>query len=61
MENCKKACLLARNAIIKAEDKLDECDETTYKEAKAIIQILNENKSIWKEELDKTDPEYDEI
>lgn len=46
----KKACELGENALQHALDKIDECDEETFRDAKSIIELLKENLSLWKEE-----------
>ena len=33
-----------------ALDKLDDCDEDTFRDAQSIIELLKENISLWKEE-----------
>ena len=46
----KKACTLGEAALQNALDKIDECDEETFRDAKSIIELLKENLSLWKEE-----------
>lgn len=46
----KKACELGEAALQHALDKIDECDEETFRDAKSIIELLKENLSLWKEE-----------
>ena len=50
MANHKKACELGESALQSALDKIDECDEETFRDAKSIIELLKENISLWKEE-----------
>jgi hypothetical protein len=50
MSDHKKACELGENALQSALDKIDECDEETFRDAKSIIELLKENISLWKEE-----------
>lgn len=52
MNDHKKACELGENALSAALDKIDECDEDTFRDAKSIIELLKENLSLWKEEDD---------
>ena len=44
-----KACDLGEKALQNALDKIDECDEETFRDAKSIIELLKENLSLWKE------------
>jgi 14-3-3 protein epsilon len=44
-----KACQLGEQALQNALDKIDECDEETFRDAKSIIELLKENLSLWKE------------
>ena len=50
MNDSKKACTLAENALQEALSKIDDCDEETFRDAKSIIELLKENLSLWKEE-----------
>ena len=50
MNDHKKACELGENALHNALEKIDECDEETFRDAKSIIELLKENLSLWKEE-----------
>lgn len=50
MNDSKKACSLAENALQDALSKIDDCDEETFRDAKSIIELLKENLSLWKEE-----------
>jgi 14-3-3 protein epsilon len=50
MNNHKRACELGESALQSALDKIDECDEETFRDAKSIIELLKENLSLWKEE-----------
>ena len=36
-------------------DKLDDCDEDTFRDAQSIIELLKENISLWKEEDGQVD------
>ena len=46
----KKACELGEKALQEALEKIDDCDEETFRDAKSIIELLKENLSLWKEE-----------
>merc|ERR1712025_1069073 len=48
----KKACELGEAALTEALEKIDDVDEETFRDAKSIIELLNENLSLWKEEDD---------
>jgi len=50
MNDHKKACELGENALQAALDKIDDCCEETFRDAKSIIELLKENLSLWKEE-----------
>lgn len=50
MNDHKKACELGENALQNALEKIDDCDEETFRDAKSIIELLKENLSLWKEE-----------
>lgn len=50
MSNVKKACELGDKALQDALDKLDDCDEETFRDAQSIIELLRENLALWKEE-----------
>ena len=50
MNDHKKACELGENALQQALEKIDDCDEETFRDAKSIIELLKENLSLWKEE-----------
>jgi len=50
MNDHKKACELGETALQSALDKIDECDEETFRDAKSIIELLKENLSLWKED-----------
>ena len=50
MTDVKKACELGDKALQDALDKLDDCDEETFRDAQSIIELLRENLSLWKEE-----------
>ena len=50
MQDVKKACELGDKALQDALDKLDDCDEETFRDAQSIIELLRENLGLWKEE-----------
>lgn len=50
MNDHKKACELGESALQSALEKIDDCDEETFRDAKSIIELLKENLSLWKEE-----------
>ena len=50
MTDHKKACELGETALQNALEKIDDCDEETFRDAKSIIELLKENLSLWKEE-----------
>lgn len=50
MQDVKKACELGEKALQDALDKLDDCDEETFRDAQSIIELLRENLALWKEE-----------
>jgi hypothetical protein len=50
MQDVKKACELGDKALSDALDKLDDCDEETFRDAQSIIELLRENLSLWKDE-----------
>lgn len=50
MQNVSKACELGEKALQDALDRLDDCDEETFRDAQSIIELLRENLSLWKEE-----------
>jgi 14-3-3 protein epsilon len=50
MNDHKKACELGETALQNALEKIDDCDEETFRDAKSIIELLKENLSLWKEE-----------
>ena len=52
MNDHKKACELGEAALQSALEKIDDCDEETFRDAKSIIELLKENLSLWKEEED---------
>jgi len=52
MKNHKAACELADKALQEALDKIDELEEDDFRDAKSIIELLKENLTLWKEELD---------
>ena len=52
MQDVKKACELGDAALSAALEKLDDCDEETFRDAQSIIELLRENLSLWKEEDD---------
>lgn len=50
MNDHKKAIELGETALQNALEKIDDCDEETFRDAKSIIELLKENLSLWKEE-----------
>lgn len=50
MNDHKKACDLGETALQNALEKIDDCDEETFRDAKSIIELLKENLSLWKDE-----------
>jgi hypothetical protein len=50
MNDHKKACELGETALQNALEKIDDCDEETFRDAKSIIELLKENLSLWKED-----------
>ena len=50
MQDVKTACQLGDKALQDALDKLDDCDEDTFRDAQSIIELLRENLNLWKEE-----------
>ena len=50
LQDHKKACELGETALQQALEKIDDCDEETFRDAKSIIELLKENLSLWKEE-----------
>ena len=52
MQDVRRACELGDKALQDALDKLDDCDEETFRDAQSIIELLRENLSLWKEEND---------
>lgn len=52
MQDVKKACELGDKALQDALDKLDDCDEETFRDAQSIIELLRENLALWKDEED---------
>jgi 14-3-3 protein epsilon len=52
MQDVSRACALGDKALQDALDKLDDCDEETFRDAQSIIELLRENLSLWKEEND---------
>jgi hypothetical protein len=54
----KQACELAEAALQDAISKIDELDEEDFVDARAVINLLKENLTIWKEpevDIDKED------
>ena len=45
-----KACLLAEDALNAAKDNIDDMDNEDAKDALSIVELLNENLSLWKED-----------
>ena len=52
MRNIKEAIELAEETLTNALSKIDEVDESTFREAKSIIELLNDNLGLWKEEIE---------
>jgi len=50
MQDVRHACELGDKALADAIEKLDDCDEETFRDAQSIIELLRENLSLWKEE-----------
>lgn len=50
MSNSKKACDLAETALNDAQEKAGDTDEETLKDARSILELLQENLSLWKQE-----------
>jgi len=50
MQDVRRACELGDKALADAIEKLDDCDEETFRDAQSIIELLRENLSLWKEE-----------
>jgi 14-3-3 protein epsilon len=50
MQDVRKACELGDKALSDALDKLDDCDEETFRDAQSIIELLRENLALWKDE-----------
>ena len=48
IKDVKKACELGDKALQDALDKLDDCDEETFRDAQSIIELLRENLALWK-------------
>ena len=46
----EKACNIANSALSAALEKIDELGEEEFKDAKAIIELLKENLSNWKDD-----------
>lgn len=49
----KKACELAEGALKEAQSKASEVDEDTFRDARSILELLQENLSLWNEDDDK--------
>ena len=49
-DNKQEACKLADKALKEALETLDEAKEDVYRDAKGIIDLLNENLELWKED-----------
>ena len=52
MGNIKEAVELAEETLKNALSNIDEVDESTFREAKSIIELLNDNLGLWKEEIE---------
>ena len=50
-KDSKTACNMADAALTQALERIDDLGEEEFKEAKAIIELLRENLSIWQEEI----------
>jgi hypothetical protein len=61
MSDHKKACELGETALQNALEKIDDCDEETFRDAKSIIELLKENLSLWKEEEDEGKNEIEDL
>lgn len=61
MNDHKKACELGEHALQSALEKIDDCDEETFRDAKSIIELLKENLSLWKEEDDDNKNEIEDL
>lgn len=61
MNDHKKACELGEHALQTALEKIDECDEETFRDAKSIIELLKENLSLWKEEDDDNKNDVEDL
>ena len=55
MNDPKKACVLADAALKEAQAKASEVDEDTFRDARSILELLQENLSLWNETDDKQD------
>ena len=53
MKDMNKACDLADESLQQALEKIDELDEDNFRDAKSIIELLKENLTLWREELNK--------
>lgn len=61
MNDHKKACELGESALQNALEKIDDCDEETFRDAKSIIELLKENLSLWKEEEDDNKNDVEDL
>lgn len=61
MNDHKKACELGEHALQTALEKIDDCDEETFRDAKSIIELLKENLSLWKEEDDDNKNDVEDL
>jgi len=50
LKNSAAACELAKKAFDEAIDKLDDIDDSTYKDATLIMQLLRDNLTLWTNE-----------
>ena len=50
IKDMPKACEIANSALTSALEKIDDLGEEEFKDAKAIIELLKENLSAWKED-----------
>ena len=52
LKDMPKACSVADTALQAALERIDDLGEEEFKDAKAIIELLKENLSVWKEDQD---------
>jgi 14-3-3 protein epsilon len=51
LNDTKMACQIAEKALQEAIEQIDSLDEDEFRDAKSIIELLQENLNLWKEEL----------